>query len=153
MESNYVTLTERIKMRKKKCNKCNQVKNISEFHRFKDMKDGYRNNCKDCQNKTTRLNKTKRGKEYNTEKSRIYRDTNREKIKAYYGGKLTCAHCGLQDECFSVYDFHHINPSEKEERIGVLINRGWERIEEELKKCIVLCANCHRKEHAKNKKS
>ena len=136
-------------MKTKQCTKCNQVKPIEEFHKFKDMKDGYRNNCKVCQNNVTKLNKTKRGREYNNEKSRQYRETNREKIKAYYGGHLKCEHCGVEDPCFSMYDFHHVDPSLKEERIGILINKGWAKIEKELKKCIVLCANCHRKEHSR----
>jgi hypothetical protein len=111
------------------------------------MKDGYRNNCITCQNNTTRINKAKRGKEYSNEKSRVYRHTNRERIKAFFGGTLTCNHCGLQHPCFSVYDFHHLDPSTKEERIGVLINKGWDKLETELHKCIVLCSNCHRVEH------
>jgi predicted HNH restriction endonuclease len=51
-----------------------------------------------------------------------------------------------------VYDFHHIDPSIKEEGIGTLINKGWKRLEAELKKCIVLCSNCHRIEHNCNEK-
>ena len=145
-------------MKTKQCKDCHSVKSIREFHKFKDMKDGYRNNCKDCQNKRTKINKQLRGKAYNTEKSRIYRANNRQKIQDYYGGNLKCAHCGLEDECYSIYDFHHINPNEKEERIGVLINSGWEKIKTELDKCICLCANCHRREHQrlrdeKNKES
>jgi len=134
-------------MKTKKCKVCHQVKPINDFYKFKDMKDGYRNECKICSNNRTRINKAKRGREYNNEKSRIYRETNRERIKAYYGGKLTCSRCGLQSVCFSVYDFHHVNPAEKEERIGTLINKGWDKIEAELKKCIVLCANCRREVH------
>ena len=129
------------------CNKCFHTKPVEEFHQFKDMQDGYRNNCKVCQNNNTRINKAKRGRDYNNEKSRVYRNTNRERIKAYYGGKLTCEHCGLQHSCFSVYDFHHLDPRLKEGRIGVLINGGWTNIAAELKKCIVLCAICHRVEH------
>lgn len=113
------------------------------------MKDGFRNNCKVCQNATTRLNKIARGSAYNSEKSRQYRETNRKRIVAYYGGELVCEHCGLKDNFFGAYDFHHLNPSIKEERIGILINKGWKSIETELKKCAVLCAICHRKEHSR----
>ena len=129
------------------CNKCNEVKDISNFHPFKDMKDGYRNECKDCKNKICRAIKASKPSGFNTKKSRLYRQANRDRIVEYYGGKLTCTHCGLQDPIFSVYDFHHLDRSTKTERIGQLINIGWKRIEAELNKCIVLCANCHRKVH------
>jgi len=129
------------------CSKCHTIKDLRCFYKFKDMKNGYRNECKECTNSKSKLNKLKRGKAYNNEKSRQYRATNRKRILAYYGGSLICEHCGIEDKCFSVYDFHHVIPASKEQRIGVLINGGWTRIEKELNKCIVLCANCHRKEH------
>jgi len=134
-------------MKHKVCKMCLTDKPLREYHPFKDMKDGYINICKDCQNRRTKVNKALRGKDYNNAKSRAYRTTNRERIKGYYGGQLTCEHCGLQDEFFGAYDFHHIDPSSKEKRIGILINGGWDKIKRELEKCLVLCVICHRKEH------
>lgn len=132
---------------KKICKICNDIKDIEAFHVLKEMKDGHRNECKDCKNKLNRENKAKKTKEYNNNKSRLYRQANRDKIIKYFGGKLICSRCGLQDPIFSVYDFHHLDRNLKTERIGTLINKGWIKIEAELKKCIVLCANCHRKVH------
>lgn len=59
-----------------------------------------------------------------------------------------CEHCGLNDpECL---DFHHTNPSEKDYTVTSMTrSMKWERIMAEVAKCIVLCANCHRKEHAR----
>ena len=56
-----------------------------------------------------------------------------------------CAYCGLEDEPV-LYDFHHINPSEKKFGIGACANthsraEAWE----EAQKCVMLCANCHRR--------
>lgn len=132
---------------KKICKVCNEVKDINDFHIHRTMRDGHRNECKDCKNKICRGIKSKKPKEYHNNKSRLYRKANRDKIVEYYGGKLTCIHCGLQDPIFSVYDFHHLDRTLKLEGIGQLINKGWKRIEAELKKCIVLCANCYRKVH------
>lgn len=48
-------------------------------------------------------------------------------------------------------EFHHIiNPKDKEFSPANAYSWGWgiERIKKEISKCIVLCANCHRKLHA-----
>ncbi len=49
----------------------------------------------------------------------------------------------------STLDFHHVDRNKKDMAIGLTINGGWskKRILKEISKCIVLCANCHRKLH------
>jgi hypothetical protein len=44
-------------------------------------------------------------------------------------------------------DFHH--DGEKEGNISAMVNDGYSRsrIRDEMERCVVLCANCHRKEH------
>jgi hypothetical protein len=59
------------------------------------------------------------------------------------GGK--CMICGY-DRCVKALEFHHLDPAEKEFQITGKI-RSWARIVEELKKCVLLCANCHREVH------
>jgi len=46
-------------------------------------------------------------------------------------------------------DFHHVDGRTKEFSLGTAINHGYsvKKIQEEATKCILLCANCHRKEH------
>lgn len=56
-----------------------------------------------------------------------------------------CAVCGEREP--TCLDFHHIDPSKKELENGALMKCSFSRIQEEISKCIVLCANCHRKEH------
>lgn len=63
----------------------------------------------------------------------------------------TCSRCSESDsDCF---DFHHKDPSLKEFNMGEVLMRkmGKERILNELAKCEILCANCHRKHHAKER--
>lgn len=52
-------------------------------------------------------------------------------------------------ESFDVgfFDFHHINPEEKDFTIGRIIDYSKEKLEAELDKCLMLCPNCHRNEH------
>jgi 5-methylcytosine-specific restriction endonuclease McrA len=70
----------------------------------------------------------------------------RKKVKtlavAYKGG--CCQICGYS-KCIDALEFHHIDSSEKKFGIGHKgYTRSWERVREELDKCILLCANCHR---------
>jgi hypothetical protein len=60
-----------------------------------------------------------------------------------------CVACGEQEPC--CLDFHHTDPSAKTFGIGSQSYGSMltpETIEREATKCIVLCANCHRKLHA-----
>jgi transposase-like protein len=57
------------------------------------------------------------------------------------GGK--CQRCGY-DRCVSALHFHHVDPSQK--RFNVALRgaaRSIERVREEVRKCVLLCANCH----------
>lgn len=47
-----------------------------------------------------------------------------------------------------VLDFHHVNPEEKAFSIGNNKYASMERIQAELDKCVVVCANDHRRIHA-----
>ena len=59
-----------------------------------------------------------------------------------------CVGCALP-EPVDALEFHHLDPSTKEFGISTEgIPRSWEKIEAELKKCVLLCANCHREVHA-----
>ena len=62
-----------------------------------------------------------------------------------YKAGLECVVCG--EDHSACLDFHHKNPKEKELLIGRASAYSLDRIKLEVKKCIVLCANCHRKHH------
>ncbi len=73
---------------------------------------------------------------------------NKNKARAikHLGGK--CHDCSVMIDHLSVYDFHHNDPTEKSSKVADLLNRTWgDKIEQELGKCILLCANCHRIRH------
>ena len=63
---------------------------------------------------------------------------------------LKCENCG--DARYWVLDFHHNSPSEKEGDVAKFAKMGSkQKILKEIKKCKVLCANCHRDFHYKEK--
>lgn len=67
------------------------------------------------------------------------------------GGK--CEKCGYSTN-YAALEFHHTNESEKEFPLDMrhFSNRTWERLCEEIRKCSLLCANCHREYHYPNLK-
>lgn len=59
--------------------------------------------------------------------------------------ELECIRCGEgRPRCL---DFHHTG--KKDLGVSQMVNHGYgkERIREEIDECVVLCANCHRKDH------
>lgn len=60
------------------------------------------------------------------------------------GGK--CRRCGFSGHV-AAFEFHHVR-GKKEFAIGNVSNKSWATIRRELKKCELLCSNCHRITHA-----
>ena len=65
----------------------------------------------------------------------------------YKGGR--CQICGY-NRCNEALEFHHVNSARKDFGISDRgYTRSWKKIREELNKCILLCANCHRETHTR----
>jgi hypothetical protein len=69
-----------------------------------------------------------------------YRRSLTNEIKSRYG----CQCCEEKEPV--ALDFHHLE--EKEFHVSEMLKRNMPSIISEINKCIVLCANCHRKFHA-----
>ena len=78
------------------------------------------------------------------EKVKNFRIRLKERATYVLGDKCQC--CGY-NKCIQALEFHHLNPEEKELSFGDNANRSWASTREELKKCILVCANCHREIH------
>lgn len=115
----------------KKCTKCNLNKPIDDFYK-RENKKHYASKCKKCAN----LYYRKRIKDVKI------------KMIEYKGCK--CERCGLhlKDSHYSVFDFHHINPKEKDVNFDKIKYQKWEKIKKEIDKCMLVCSNCHRLIHA-----
>ena len=72
------------------------------------------------------------------------------KIKERYGS--SCCICGY-NKCFDALDFHHLDSAMKEVNPSKIIHSSYklDDIFRELDKCILVCANCHREIHSKEK--
>lgn len=112
-------------------------------------------------------------KESKKAKSAEYRKANKDKIKAYYKKtkdkqvrqvvarrddrkdsyiKLKgsrCEICGFEynGENAACFDFHHLDPNEKDYEPSTAIRLSREKAIAELSKCQLVCANCHRLIH------
>jgi hypothetical protein len=128
----------------KMCTKCSENKDIVEF----DVKtngsiSGY---CKECRRACMRSHYTN-NKLYYISKSSKQKKRNSQKYKQLKSN-LCCEDCKIsfRDKEY-LCDFHHINPKDKDFELGNFNEKRWSAVIEEIKKCIPLCANCHRIRH------
>jgi hypothetical protein len=82
-----------------------------------------------------------------SEKVKTWRKRTKDRVIESLGGKCVC--CGY-NKCMASLALHHINPNEKEDTLGHLMSdiRSWSKIIVEVRKCILLCQNCHGEVHA-----
>lgn len=73
-----------------------------------------------------------------------WRNRVKQKLVEYKGGK--CERCGYNKPCWSAYDFHHIDPAQKEFSISGK-TKAFDKIKSEVDKCLLLCRNCHAEVH------
>jgi hypothetical protein len=118
---------------------------MNDFYNNKQAMDGKQSYCKSCA-----IEKSKRD----------YKDNNRKTVfveRAKKRRQLCIAvvnlvkkdngcPCGEKEIC--CLDFHHPEPN-KDKGISCLVKQKSKRkLMEEMKKCAVVCSNCHRKIHA-----
>lgn len=59
-----------------------------------------------------------------------------------------CSECGY-DKHPAALDFHHKDGTKKQGNVASLISQGQiSKVKAEMRKCVILCANCHRIEHS-----
>jgi hypothetical protein len=131
---------------KKVCKDCKQLKLCEWQSSFTQTgKPEYRARCDKCQK--IYLHKIRTSDNYKKLRNiRRKKELLRRKQWAvnYLGGK--CKKCNY-DKCLSALTFHHKNPDEKEYEIGQMMDWQIDRIIKELKKCDLLCFNCHMELH------
>lgn len=77
----------------------------------------------------------------------------RKDLLNIYKVKHGCAICGY-NKCAAALVFHHKDKDNKENGIAQLVNScfNFKEVLKEIGKCTVLCANCHRELHDKERK-
>lgn len=131
---------------KKICNECGIEKSLSAFNKDRRLPKGRKNRCRQC----TRHKDRQR---YKRNKGSILEDRRNRKeavqIQVWeFLEQTRCTDCGEDNPI--VLEFDH--QRDKEYIISNMIRSGysWESIKQEIDKCEVRCANCHRKRTARD---
>lgn len=131
----------------KKCTKCFIEKDDSEFHRRGKILQA---NCKLCKSIDQRERRDRDKNAFNAKKWEHCKKR-KEVLKDYilsYLKSHPCINCGENDPV--VLEFDH--RSEKEFSVALGIQRAYslDKVKQEIDKCDVLCANCHKRKTAKD---
>jgi len=133
-------------METKKCTTCKSDKELSEFNKNKTRKDGHNNICRSCSNNSSiryYKNNIKKHNDYVRDRSKKIVTENRIKYVELLKNSC-CSKCGFNNPV--ALEFDHKDGVDKILGVGKMVSSGyrWETIIEEIKKCELVCANCHR---------
>ena len=132
--------------KKKRCPKCKKLLPFTQFYRKTVKgKKSYQSYCKQCSKKAS-LKYQKSHPFF----EKLRKQNSKAKSRAWfveYKKTLKCNKCG--EKRWYVLDFHHTDHRNKKYAIGQMVKQRMSQksILEEIEKCIVLCANCHREYH------
>jgi hypothetical protein len=126
-------------MKTKVCTKCGKRKMTSEYGKHVRGKNGLRAACRVCHTGVS-------NSYHRSENGKNWRERTRMRNRVFIYTTLKQSHCiDCGDKRWQVLEFDHVRGT-KEIGICEMINRkcSLERIEKEIAKCEVRCANCHR---------
>lgn len=131
---------------KKYCDNCNHQLFLKEFSINNYKSDGLQSTCKECCKKRHKLWYRKNYKSHRVranKNARRYRLRNSKRILKYLL-KHPCVDCGEDDPI--VLEFDHVR-GKKLKEVSILSYSAWswQHVKDEIAKCDVRCANCHRR--------
>ena len=129
----------RMASRMKICKICGEEKELSDFYLRTDS-GNHRPECKKCI--------ADKQREYHLQWAMGRRYERKKEMVEQMG--IKCSSCKIIYPV-AVYDFHHVDPSTKEHSPTRYLLGSVENRDKIRKNCILLCANCHRVEHATHK--
>lgn len=132
------------------CSKCRQKKPFEEFNFKNKQLDARQSSCKTCTRSEIKRHYDN-NKEYYLKKAKLRNRENKILVKKYiwnYLLKHPCIDCGINDPI--VLDFDH--QKGKIDNVSELVRQrqSLNKIIKEIEKCVVRCANCHRRKTARD---
>lgn len=132
----------------RECIRCKEQKPLSEFNFKIKAKNLRQAHCKDCSRLYVQGHYNK-NKQYYLDKARVRNQRIRKIVKKFlweYLSTNSCVDCGEKDPI--VLEFDHIR--DKLFNVSVMArNKTLIDVQNEVAKCEVRCANCHRRKTAK----
>jgi hypothetical protein len=134
----------------RKCAICKVEKDESEYNKKSNRKDGLQVHCRECNRQRSRNyyknNHDKQLKEVYKRKRRVINE-HRKFLFDFYK-KNPCVDCGETDPLVLELDHQR----DKIMEVSRMISGGWskQKVLDEIAKCEVRCANCHRRKTAKD---
>lgn len=118
----------------KTCSRCGETKALADFNRASDHRDGLQSYCRGCNKEISR---NRQVRQWGILRAHVWS----------YLASHPCVDCGEVDPV--VLEFDHVR-GEKIEGIGKMISQAvtLAKLEAEIAKCEVRCANCHRRRTA-----
>jgi len=132
----------------KKCFSCQIEKNYDLFNKNIRKNDGLQSRCRDCQQKYDRIQY--RNSEARRTGQRLNNKKNVERNQRFVWQYLQnhgCVHCPENDPIVLTFD-HYKGAKNFNICDGVRHGYSLQRIQNEIEKCQVLCANCHMRKNS-----
>ncbi len=131
----------------KTCTSCKVEKPLEDFYKRSSSKDGRQSSCKICRKAVDAESYIKYDHRRSSIKDRRDRvRLEQTKLVRRYKAFCGCRVCGEKEPV--ALDLHHTDPSVKEDNPSSMLGGSLDKLREEIRKCVVLCSNCHRKFHA-----
>ena len=129
----------------KRCSKCHLDKEIAAFPKRHSGRLRTNSYCFECQRIYSRAHYQRNKSRHNARRRRnqtVYVAKNKELMRQYLKGQR-CVDCGISNPL--VLEFDHVRGVKRRE-VSIMLCSGfaWKRILEEIAKCEIRCANCHR---------
>jgi hypothetical protein len=130
------------------CSKCGQLKPDASFPWRDKAKGSRKRYCVACQNNYNKAWATANPSTV-ADGRHSWRKVNRERLKQWlrdFKSGKKCMDCNEQHPHF-VLDFDHRDSSEKNFNVSQMVNGNLSlrKLQTEISKCDLICANCHRK--------
>jgi hypothetical protein len=127
----------------KQCTGCKETKLFTDFCKQTKSKDGYQPRCKACMAVSYNRSRNKKIDHYQ-QVAKVRRDQIQDLV-SQWKSERGCVVC--KEDFSPCLELHHTDPSNKEGDPSSFANHSFEAFLQEASKCIILCANCHRKVH------
>jgi hypothetical protein len=132
----------------RRCGRCGELKRTDEFawrRRRKGQRDNMCGPCRSAYGREHYLANRQKYIDAEARRKRARAETRTRYLIGYFG-RHPCADCGETDPL--VLEFDHIR-DKRFEVTNQFASRNWQEILDEIAKCEVVCANCHRRRTAR----